>query len=73
MFNLNDAAEIWGRVSCPTLLIRGNESWTGDWEKDGRTKAFRNADIVTIEKAGHWVHHDQLADTLKVINRFLGV
>ena len=24
MFNLNDAREIWGRIRCPTLLIRGD-------------------------------------------------
>jgi pimeloyl-ACP methyl ester carboxylesterase len=70
-FNLKDAAEIWSHIECPSLLIRGAESWTGDWEKDGRTKVFRNAEIVTIEKAGHWVHHDQLDESLKVIKRFL--
>jgi pimeloyl-ACP methyl ester carboxylesterase len=70
-FNLKDAEEIWARVECPTLLIRGDESWTGDWEKDGRTKVFRNARIVTVQKAGHWVHHDQLAESLGVIKSFL--
>ena len=70
-FNLKDAEEIWSHIECPTLLIRGAESWTGDWEKDGRTKVFRNAEIVTIEKAGHWVHHDQLDESMKVIKRFL--
>lgn len=73
VFNLTDAKEIWSRISCPALLIRGAESWTGDWEKDGRTDAFRNAEIVTIEKAGHWVHHDQLAEFLGVTKKFLGV
>jgi pimeloyl-ACP methyl ester carboxylesterase len=70
-FNLKDAEEIWSHIECPTLLIRGGESWTGDWEKDGRTKVFKNAEIVTIEKAGHWVHHDQLDESLKTIKRFL--
>lgn len=70
-FNLRDAEEIWERIECPTLLIRGAESWTGDWEKDGRTKVFRKAQIVTVQKAGHWVHHDQLAETLGVVKRFL--
>ncbi len=71
VFNLTDAKEIWSRIVCPTLLIRGAESWTGDWEKDGRTDAFRNAEIVTIEKAGHWVHHDQLGEFLAVAKKFL--
>jgi pimeloyl-ACP methyl ester carboxylesterase len=72
-FNLKDASEIWSRIECPTLLIRGAESWTGDWEKDGRTSVFKNAKIVTIEKAGHWVHHDQIDESLKVISQFLKI
>ena len=72
-FNLKDAEEIWSCIECPTLLIRGTESWTTDWEKDGRTRAFRNAKVVTINDAGHWVHHDRLDDTLAVMRQFLSV
>ena len=43
MFNNRDAREIWGRITCPTLLIRGTESWAGDWVKDGRIQAFKHA------------------------------
>jgi pimeloyl-ACP methyl ester carboxylesterase len=70
-FNVDDAWEIWGRIICPTLLIRGGDSWASDPEKDGRAKAFHNAKIVTIPKAGHWVHHDQLDHFLRVVKEFL--
>jgi pimeloyl-ACP methyl ester carboxylesterase len=73
VFNTRDAREIWGRITCPTLLIRGAESWAGDWVKDGRFSAFRNAQSDTIETAGHWVHHDQLGTFLKTVRRFLGL
>jgi pimeloyl-ACP methyl ester carboxylesterase len=73
MFNNRDAREIWGRITCPTLLIRGTESWAGDWVKDGRIQAFKHAESVTIDKAGHWVHHDRLDEFLAVTHRFLGV
>jgi len=73
LFNLKDATEIWSRIRCPTLLVRGDESWAGDWERDGRLDSFRTAELVTIRKAGHWVHHDQLAEFLAVVHRFLGV
>ena len=73
VFNTRDAREIWGRITCPTLLIRGGESWAGDWVKDGRFSAFRNAQTDTIEMAGHWVHHDQLSAFLKIVRRFLGL
>ena len=70
-FNMDDAQEIWGRIACPLLLIRGSESWAADLEKDDRAKAFQNPEIVTIQKAGHWVHHDQLAEFLKITQEFL--
>jgi pimeloyl-ACP methyl ester carboxylesterase len=70
-FNLEDAEEIWSRIECPTLLVRGGESWTMQWEKDDRTRAFRNAGVATIQNAGHWVHHDRLDESLAVIRKFL--
>jgi len=71
LFNLKDAMEIWSRIRCPTLLVRGDSSWAGDWERDGRLDAFRSAELVTIKNAGHWVHHDQVTEFLTVVNRFL--
>lgn len=73
LFNLKDATEIWSRIRCPTLLVRGDESWAGDWERDGRLDAFRTAELVTIRKAGHWVHHDRPAEFLSAVHRFLGL
>ncbi len=73
LFNLKDATEIWSRIRCPTLLVRGDESWAGDWERDGRLDAFRSAELVTVRNAGHWVHHDRLDEFLAVVRRFLGL
>jgi pimeloyl-ACP methyl ester carboxylesterase len=73
IFNLDDAREIWGHITCPALLIRGSESWAPDPERDGRSSAFREATCVTIEGAGHWVHHDQLAEFVGHVRKFLGV
>jgi pimeloyl-ACP methyl ester carboxylesterase len=73
LFNLKDAMEIWSRIRCPTLLVRGDSSWAGDWERDGRLDAFRSAELVTIKNAGHWVHHDQVTEFLTVVNRFLQI
>jgi len=51
--------------------VRGDASWAGDWERDGRLDAFRTAELVTIKDAGHWVHHDQLKEFLADVHRFL--
>jgi len=73
LFNVTDARNIWGGITCPTLLVRGTESWASDPSSDGRGKAFKNARVVNIAGAGHWVHHDQLTVFLKTTREFLGV
>ena len=61
----------WGRISCPTLLVRGAESWASDPAKDGRADAFKNARVANVDGAGHWVHHDQLDEFLALVRGFL--
>ena len=62
---------LWSRITCPSLLIRGTESWASDPSKDGRARHFQNATVVNIPNAGHWVHHDQLDEFLRVTREFL--
>lgn len=66
-----EVRELWGRITCPTLLLRGTESWASDPVEDGRIEAFGNARRVNIEGAAHWVHHDQLDEFLRVTREFL--
>jgi pimeloyl-ACP methyl ester carboxylesterase len=69
-----DAAEahkLRGRITCPTLLMRGAESWAADPAKDGSLDAFPNARLVTVPEAGHWVHHDRLDQFLREVRAFL--
>lgn len=70
-FNMDEARSIWGRITCPALLLRGTESWASDPMQDGRASAFQHAQCVDIPQAGHWVHHDQLEAFLKVVRAFL--
>jgi pimeloyl-ACP methyl ester carboxylesterase len=73
LFNLKDAMEIWSRIRCPVLLVRGDASWAGDWERDGRLDAFRTSELHTIRGAGHWVHHDKPDEFLAAVHRFLKI
>ena len=70
-FNIEDARDIWNQIRCPVLLVRGTESWAGDPEEDGRASAFHDYRSVTIENAGHWVHHDQLDAFMAAVRGFL--
>ncbi len=64
-------AELWGAIACPTLLVCGTESWATNPAKDGRLAYFRSARVLAVEKAGHWVHHDQLDLFLREVRAFL--
>ncbi len=70
-FNIEDAQDIWSKISAPVLLIKGAESWALDPEKDGRASVIEDRRTVIIEQAGHWVHHDQLDRVMDVILDFL--
>lgn len=65
--------ELWGRLTCPTLLVYGNDSWASNPEKDGRMKHFGdNVSVSAYERAGHWVHHDRFEDFVSEVKGFLG-
>ncbi|HUF53268.1 MAG TPA: alpha/beta hydrolase [Dehalococcoidia bacterium] len=71
VFNIEDAMIIWSQIACPTLLIKGAESWAVDPDKTGRADVIKGHETVVIEKAGHWVHHDQLDVFMSHVERFL--
>jgi pimeloyl-ACP methyl ester carboxylesterase len=62
---------VWREVACPTLIFYGVESWTENPEADGRVANFRDHRLLVFEKAGHWVHHDQLDDFVAALRDFL--
>jgi pimeloyl-ACP methyl ester carboxylesterase len=69
--NMDDAMEMLSRIQCPTLLFWGRQSWAQDPEIDGRAAVIPNSRLVKVDKAGHWVHHDQLDIFLQETKRFL--
>jgi pimeloyl-ACP methyl ester carboxylesterase len=70
-FDEQETRAIWGRITCPTLLVRGAESWASDPVEDGRIEAFQNVRYEVFERAGHWVHHDRLDDFVELVQGFL--
>jgi pimeloyl-ACP methyl ester carboxylesterase len=68
---VEEVQELWGRIACPTLLVYGKESWASNPQDDGRAHHFKNARVVSFEKAGHWVHHDRLDAFIDTVREFL--
>ena len=64
-------AELWARITCPTLLVHGLESWARSPASDGRLSHFQNASVLGVPGAGHWVQHDQLEFFLDKVRAFL--
>jgi pimeloyl-ACP methyl ester carboxylesterase len=69
--NIDDQRAIYAEIECPVLLVWGRESWLPDPENEDRALAIRNRQIVKVEGAGHWVHHDRLDVFLEESKRFL--
>jgi pimeloyl-ACP methyl ester carboxylesterase len=67
----SDLEQLWARITCPTLLVYGNESGASNPAADGRAGRFQNAQVVTVDNAGHWVHHDQLEIFLELAGNFI--
>lgn len=66
-----DVQGLWSRITCPTLLVYGQESQASNPLEDGRARHFKGAEVVTFDGAGHWVHHDRLTGFLALTQRFL--
>ena len=62
---------LYERITCPTLLVYGSESWVPNPANDGRARYLSKMRLAVIEDAGHWVHHDQLTEFLSIVREFL--
>jgi pimeloyl-ACP methyl ester carboxylesterase len=67
----DESAQLWSRITCPTLLMYGEKSWASNPAVDGRLAHFTNARVVTFADAGHWLHHDQYDRFMAELNGFL--
>jgi pimeloyl-ACP methyl ester carboxylesterase len=68
---IDDQLAIYAEIACPVLLVWGRESWMPDPETEERGLAIGNRQVLKVEGAGHWVHHDRLDLFLEESTRFL--
>ena len=62
---------LWQRITCPTLLIGGDESFVENPVTNGAAGHFQNVRAEMIADASHWVHHDKLDEVLALAHPFL--
>ena len=70
-FSPEQLHETWSRITCPTLLVHGADSWASNPAEDGRAGHFRNAQVVSVAGAGHWVQHDRFEVFVGLLAGFL--
>ena len=68
----DEQRRFWEAIECPVLLLYGSESQQRAIQGPEDAASFRNARTVTVDGAGHWIHHDQLDVTEREIRGFFG-
>ncbi len=58
-------------IRCPVLLIVGDKDPMGPKASSIIAAQFPNAELVTVEDCGHWVHVDEPDAVLEAIDHFL--
>jgi pimeloyl-ACP methyl ester carboxylesterase len=69
--NLGEAAEVLRRITCPALLFWGRQSFAKDPDTDPLALEIANHRVVKVDRAGHWLHHDQLEIFLGETKKFI--
>lgn len=68
---LEEVSQLWQAITCPVLMMHGQDSFASNPEQDGRIRYFRDARVVSFEQAGHWLHHDKFDKFMAELRAFL--
>ncbi len=68
-----EIAELWARITCPTLLIHGRKAGRRTRRRTAALAISSDARVLGVDGAGHWVHHDRLELFLQAVRDFLGL
>jgi len=79
LYRLDEVLAIYARISMPVLAVEASDNsldlwWKGKFtlaQHRERLKAVPQVEIVSIENAGHMMHHDQPEMLAQLIERFI--
>jgi pimeloyl-ACP methyl ester carboxylesterase len=68
-----EMVRFWAAIEAPVLHLVGAASQYRRGQFEGRPldEYFADSRTVVVPDAGHWIHHDQLAITVREIREFL--
>jgi len=62
---------MWRSIACPTLCLNATGGFPHRTGQDGTIEHFESGVLKSVDKAGHWVHHDQLGQVVDTVRAFL--
>lgn len=68
---VEELTSIWSSITCPTLLIGGGQSWLPADANEAALGLLPQGKLAMIPEAGHWPHHDFLAEFIDHTRPFL--
>jgi pimeloyl-ACP methyl ester carboxylesterase len=68
---VEETTALWQAIDCPTLLVNAKEGYPHRTGQEGTLEHFRQGQLIDVESAGHWVHHDQLDEVVLATKKFL--
>ncbi|MFA7587502.1 MAG: alpha/beta hydrolase [Novosphingobium sp.] len=66
-----DLVQLWEAITCPVLLLYGENSFASNPERDGRARHFPTGRVIEYADAGHWLHHDQFDRFMADVTAFI--
>ncbi len=79
LYRVDEAVETYKRITAPTLMVEASDNAMNQWWKGKftleefheRLKVVSDLKIVTLDDAGHMLHHDQSEALAKLLEDFL--
>ncbi len=67
----DDMVKLWESITCPVLIINAKDGFDHRIGQDDTLRHFKNVELIEVEDAGHWLHHDQFDQYMDHISSFL--